>query len=54
MIQTEDCGETLFFMASQDHSMSVIQLPAYQPFGGMPPEIPAPWLPGLDIGSKKL
>jgi NAD(P)-dependent dehydrogenase (short-subunit alcohol dehydrogenase family) len=53
MIQVEDCGETLFFMASQAHSMGVIQLPAYQPFGGMPPEIPAPWLQGLEIGPKK-
>ncbi len=52
MIQTEDCGETLFFMASQAHSMSVIQLPTYQPFGGMPPQIPAPWLDGLDISPK--
>ncbi|MDF1851532.1 MAG: SDR family NAD(P)-dependent oxidoreductase [Verrucomicrobiales bacterium] len=47
MIQTEDCGETLYFMASQEHSMSVIQLPVYQPFGGMPPEIPSPWLADL-------
>lgn len=47
MIQTEDCGDTIFFMASQPHSMSVIQLPTYQPFGGMPPEIPAPWLKGI-------
>ncbi|MDF1858693.1 MAG: SDR family NAD(P)-dependent oxidoreductase [Verrucomicrobiales bacterium] len=52
MIQCEDCGDTLFFMASQAHSMSVIQLPTYQPFGGMPPEIPAPWLEGLAIGPK--
>jgi NAD(P)-dependent dehydrogenase (short-subunit alcohol dehydrogenase family) len=52
MIQTDDCGDALFFIASQPHSMSVIQLPAYQPFGGMPPQIPAPWLPGLDIGPK--
>ena len=52
MIQTEDCGETLFFMASQAHCMSVIQLPTYQPFGGMPPQIPAPWLDGLDISAK--
>jgi NAD(P)-dependent dehydrogenase (short-subunit alcohol dehydrogenase family) len=44
MIQTEDCAEALFFMASQAHSMSIIQLPAYQPFGGMPPQITAPWL----------
>ncbi|MEX2579404.1 MAG: SDR family oxidoreductase [Verrucomicrobiales bacterium] len=49
MIQTEDCADALFFIASQSHSMSVIQLPGYQPFGGMPPEIPAPWLAGLDI-----
>lgn len=47
MIQTDDCGDTLFFIASQDHSMSVIQLPVYQPFGGMPPEIPSPWLGDL-------
>lgn len=53
MIQADDCAETLFFIASQAHSMSVIQLPAYQPFGGMPPQIPAPWLPGLDIGPAK-
>ncbi len=52
MIQTEDCGATLFFMASQAHCMSVIQLPAYQPFGGMPPQIPSPWLEGLEIGPK--
>jgi NADP-dependent 3-hydroxy acid dehydrogenase YdfG len=49
MIQTRDCADALFFIASQPHSMSVIQLPAYQPFGGMPPQIPAPWLAGLDI-----
>jgi hypothetical protein len=53
MIQTEDCAETLFFIASQAHCMSVLQLPAYQPFGGMPPQITAPWLAGLDIGPKK-
>ena len=52
MIQTSDCAETLFFIASQPHSMSVIQLPAYQPFGGMPPQIPAPWLEGLEIAPK--
>lgn len=52
MIQTEDCGDALFFMASQEHSMSVIQLPIYQPFGGMPPEIPTTWLPGLEISPK--
>ncbi|MGK0186010.1 MAG: NAD(P)-dependent dehydrogenase (short-subunit alcohol dehydrogenase family) [Verrucomicrobiales bacterium] len=49
MIQTEDCADALFFIASQDHSVSLVQLPKYQPFGGMPPEIPAPWLAGLDI-----
>ncbi|MEM7010348.1 MAG: SDR family oxidoreductase [Verrucomicrobiota bacterium] len=52
MIQTDDCGDTLFFMASQPHSMSIIQMPIYQPFGGMPPEIPAPWLNGLQIEPK--
>ncbi|MEM7146142.1 MAG: SDR family oxidoreductase [Verrucomicrobiota bacterium] len=49
MIQTEDCADTLFFIASQPHNMGVIQLPTYQPFGGMPPEITAPWLAGLEI-----
>jgi NAD(P)-dependent dehydrogenase (short-subunit alcohol dehydrogenase family) len=49
MIQTSDCADTLFFIASQPHSMSVIQLPAYQPFGGMPPQITAPWMEGLEI-----
>jgi NAD(P)-dependent dehydrogenase (short-subunit alcohol dehydrogenase family) len=49
MIQTNDCAEALFFIASQPHSMSVIQLPAYQPFGGMPPQITAPWLPGSGL-----
>ena len=53
MIQTDDCGDTIFFIASQAHTMSIIQLPIYQPFGGMPPQIPAPWLDGLDIGPKK-
>ena len=52
MIQAEDCADALFFIASQSHSVSMIQLPIYQPFGGMPPEIPAPWLSGLDIGPK--
>lgn len=49
MIQADDCAETLFYIASQPHSMSVIQLPVYQPFGGMPPQISAPWLEGLEI-----
>jgi len=50
MIQTDDCGDALFFIGSQPHSMSMIQLPIYQPFGGMPPEISAPWLAGLGLG----
>jgi NAD(P)-dependent dehydrogenase (short-subunit alcohol dehydrogenase family) len=45
MIQCEDCADTLFFIASQPHSMSIIQLPKYQPFGGMPPQVPSPWIP---------
>jgi len=49
MIKTGECADTLFYIASQPHSMSVIQLPVYQPFGGMPPQITAPWLAGLDI-----
>ena len=53
MIQTEDCADALFFIASQQHSISLVQLPKYQPFGGMPPEIPAPWLAGLDIQLKR-
>lgn len=52
MIQTDDCAETLFFIASQPHSMGVLQLPVYQPFGGMPPQITAPWLEGLEIRPK--
>lgn len=52
MIQADDCAAALFFIASQAHSMSVIQLPAYQPFGGMPPPITAPWLSGLEIKQK--
>jgi hypothetical protein len=52
MISTADCADTLFFIASQPHSMSVIQLPGYQPFGGMPPPITAPWLAGLEIKPK--
>lgn len=51
MIQCEDCAQTLFFIANQNHSMSIIQLPAYQPFGGMPPQISSPWLAGLNIAS---
>jgi NAD(P)-dependent dehydrogenase (short-subunit alcohol dehydrogenase family) len=53
MIHTDDCANSLFFIASQAHCMSIIQLPAYQPFGGMPPQITAPWLAGLEIGPKK-
>jgi NAD(P)-dependent dehydrogenase (short-subunit alcohol dehydrogenase family) len=52
MIQSDDCADALFFIAGQPHSMSVIQLPGYQPFGGMPPQITAPWLSGLDIKAK--
>ena len=52
MIHTDDCANSLFFIASQSHCMSIIQLPAYQPFGGMPPQITAPWLAGLEIGPK--
>jgi len=52
MIQVEDCADALFFIASQPHGMGVIQLPIYQPFGGMPPEISAPWLPGFDVAPK--
>ncbi len=49
MIQTDDCGDTIFFMASQPHGMSVIQLPVYQPFGGMPPQVATPWLDDLGL-----
>lgn len=52
MISTEDCAEALYFIASQPHSMSVIQLPVYQPFGGMPPQITLPWLDAFDITQK--
>lgn len=49
MIQCDDCGDALYFIASQPHSVSLVQIPIYQPFGGMPPEITAPWLDGLRI-----
>ena len=52
MIQTDDCADALFFIASQSHSVNLIQLPAYQPFGGMPPQVPSTWLDGLDISPK--
>jgi NAD(P)-dependent dehydrogenase (short-subunit alcohol dehydrogenase family) len=52
MIQTGDCAKALFFIASQDHCVSLVQLPVYQPFGGMPPEITAPWLESLEIAAK--
>ena len=52
MIQTDDCADAMFFIASQAHSVSLIQLPAYQPFGGMPPQIPAPWMENLEIRPK--
>jgi NAD(P)-dependent dehydrogenase (short-subunit alcohol dehydrogenase family) len=54
MIQPDDCAEALFFIASQGHSMGVIHLPAYQPFGGMPPQVTAPWLAGLEIKPRGL
>ena len=49
MITCEDCAEVMFFIASQPHSMSLVQLPAYQPFGGMPPPITLPWLDAFEI-----
>lgn len=49
MITCSDCADVMFFIASQPHSMSIVQLPAYQPFGGMPPQIPLPWLDALEI-----
>ena len=52
MITTGDCGDALFFIASQPHSMSIVQLPAYQPFGGMPPQITLPWLDAFEIKQK--
>jgi len=52
MISTEDCADALYFIASQPHSMSVIQLPVYQPFGGMPPQISMPWLDAFEIKAR--
>ena len=52
MIRCEECGEALFFMASLPHSMSLIHMPIYQPFGGMPPQINSPWIPGMEIKPK--
>lgn len=49
MITCEDCADAMFFIASQPHSMSIVQLPAYQPFGGMPPPITLPWLEAFEI-----
>ena len=51
-ITTDDCGDTLFLIAGQPRRMSGIRLPGYQPFGGMPPPITAPWLSGLEIKPK--
>ncbi len=51
MIQSDDCAEALFFIASQPHCVSLVQLPIYQPFGGMPPEIASPWLESLRMGA---
>lgn len=52
MIRCDECGEALFFIASSPHSMSLIHMPIYQPFGGMPPQINSPWIPGMDIKPK--
>jgi NADP-dependent 3-hydroxy acid dehydrogenase YdfG len=49
MITCEDCADAMFFIAGQPHSMSIVQLPAYQPFGGMPPQITLPWLEAFEI-----
>ena len=49
MITCADCADAMFFIASQPHSMSIVQLPAYQPFGGMPPQITLPWLDAFEI-----
>lgn len=52
MITCEDCADAMFFIATQPHSMSIVQLPAYQPFGGMPPQITLPWLEAFEIKAK--
>ena len=52
MITRDDCADAMFFIASQPHSMSIVQLPAYQPFGGMPPQITLPWLDAFEIRQK--
>jgi NAD(P)-dependent dehydrogenase (short-subunit alcohol dehydrogenase family) len=52
MISCADCADAMFFIASQAHSMSIVQLPAYQPFGGMPPQITLPWLDAFEIKAK--
>ncbi len=49
MITCADCADAMFFIASQPHSMSIIQLPSYQPFGGMPPQITLPWMEAFEI-----
>jgi NAD(P)-dependent dehydrogenase (short-subunit alcohol dehydrogenase family) len=49
MITCADCADAMFFIASQPHSMSIVQLPAYQPFGGMPPQITLPWMDAFEI-----
>ncbi len=41
--------DAMFFIASQSHSMCIVQLPAYQPFGGMPSQITLPWLDAFEI-----
>ena len=49
MITCADCADAMFFIASQPHSMSLVQLPSYQPFGGMPPQITLPWMEAFEI-----
>jgi NAD(P)-dependent dehydrogenase (short-subunit alcohol dehydrogenase family) len=52
MLSCGDCADALFFIASQPHSVSLIQLPVYQAFGGVPPQITMPWLEGFEIRPK--
>ncbi|MFN0125932.1 MAG: SDR family oxidoreductase [Verrucomicrobiales bacterium] len=52
MLSCDDCADALYFIASQPHSVSLMQLPVYQAFGGMPPPITMPWLEGFEIRPK--
>lgn len=52
MLSCDDCADALFFIASQPHSVSLVQLPVYQAFGGVPPQITMPWLEGFEIRLK--